>query len=38
VHTALASVLTLPVGGWALRSDLRRELRLLELYRDLAAG
>ncbi len=36
VRTALASVLTLPVGGWALRSDLRRELRLLELYRDLA--
>jgi pimeloyl-ACP methyl ester carboxylesterase len=36
VRTALASVLTLPVGGWAVRSDLRRELRLLELYRELA--
>ena len=36
VRTALASILALPVGGWALRTDLQRELRLLELYTELA--
>jgi pimeloyl-ACP methyl ester carboxylesterase len=38
IRTALASVLTAPMGAWALRSDLRRESRLLKFYRDLAAA
>jgi pimeloyl-ACP methyl ester carboxylesterase len=37
-RTGLASLLTLPAGSWALRSDLRREARLLSFYAELAAA